>query len=216
MEEDGGRMTTRVLLADDHALFVHALAQLLPSRFEVVDIVGDGRALQAAARKHKPDVIVTDITMPVMSGLESIRSLRNDPYVPKAVFLTMHADAELARECFTCGGAFLTKVCSSDELIQAIDSVMANQFYLSSDIAAGLMDVLKEPTASGPEFEQLTARQREILQLVGEGKTMKEIASLTNLSTRTVEWHKYRMMRILGLRRNAELVQHAVRMKLVV
>ena len=209
-------MTTRVLLADDHVLFAQAVAQLLAQRFEVVDIVTDGRALQASARRHKPDVIVVDITMPNMSGLDSIRSLRKDPYVPKIVFLTMHADPELARECFNCGGsAFVTKESSFDELIVAIDAVLANQQYLSPNIAAGLIELSTKTTASDPEFEQLTPRQREILQLFAEGRTMKEIALATNLSTRTVEWHKYRMMRMLHVRRSAELVQHAVRMRLV-
>src|SRR6266481_6683130 len=125
-------MTTRVLLADDHVLFAQAVAQLLAQRYEVVDIVTDGRALQASARTHKPDVIVVDITMPHMSGLDSIRSLRKDAHVPKIVFLTMHADPELARECFNCGGsAFVTKESSYDELMVAIDAVMANQQYLS-------------------------------------------------------------------------------------
>jgi len=209
-------MTTRVLLADDHLLFAQAMAELLAGRYDVVGIVGDGRALQAAARTYKPDVIVTDVTMPHMSGLDSVRSLRRDPHVPKIVFLTMHADVDLARECFNCGGsAFVTKESAFDELTAAIDAVLANQQYLSPDIAAGLIDASKEP-AAGADLDQLTSRQREILQLFAEGKTMKEIASVTNLSTRTVEWHKYRMMRMLGVRRSAELVQHAVRMKLVV
>jgi NarL family two-component system response regulator LiaR len=211
-------MTTRVLLADDHVLLAQALTHVLSQRYEIVDTVGDGRALQAAARKHKPDVIVTDITMPLMNGLESVRSLRKDSYVPKIVFLTMHADTELARECFNCGAAaFVTKECGFDELIVAIETVMANRQYLSPRIAAGLVDILREEhVTSTADFDPLTSRQREILQLFAEGKTMKEIASVTNLSTRTVEWHKYRIMRLLHVQRSAELVQHAVRMKLVV
>jgi DNA-binding NarL/FixJ family response regulator len=211
-------MTTRVLVADDHSLFAQALNDLLAQRYEVVEIVGDGKALQTAARKHKPDVIVADITMPLMSGLESVRSLRKDLHKPKIVFLTMHADAELARECFKAGAsAFVTKDLTYDELVTAIDSAMANELYLSPNIAAGLMDTLKDPDgATAGEADPLTPRQREILQLLAEGKTMKEIALVTNLSTRTVEWHKYRMMRLLRIERSAELVQHAVRMKLVI
>ncbi len=210
-------MPTRVLLADDHILFAQALTGLLAQRYEVVDIVGDGRALQSAARKHRPDVIVADITMPITGGLESIRSLRKDSYKPKIVFLTMHADTELARECFKCGGsAFVTKDLSYDELVVAIDSVMANELYISPNVAAGLMDVLRDPNSVSTEIEPLTPRQREILQLLAEGKTMKEIASITNLSTRTIEWHKYRMMRVLRVQRTAELIQHAMRMKLVI
>jgi DNA-binding NarL/FixJ family response regulator len=209
-------MTTRVLLADDHSLFAQAMARLLAQRYEVVDIVADGKALQASARMHKPDVIVVDITMPLLSGLESIRSLLKDAHVPKIVFLTMHADTSVARECFNCGAsAFVTKESSFDELMLAIDAVMSGQVYLSPNVAAGLVDVLKEPSIPGAEPDQLTCRQREILQLFAEGKTMKEIALATNLSTRTVEWHKHRIMRMLRVRRSAELVQHAVRMKLV-
>jgi DNA-binding NarL/FixJ family response regulator len=210
-------MTTRLLLADDHLLFAQALAHLLAQQYEIVDIVTDGRALQAAARKHKPDVVVTDITMPLMSGFDSVRLLRNDAYVPKVVFLTMHADSELARECFNCGGsAFLTKEFSYDELIVAIEAVMANHLYLSSNVAGGLVDVLRGDASATPEIEKLTTRQREILQLFAEGKSTKEIASITDLSTRTIEWHKYRIMQVLQVRRSAELVQHAMRMKLVV
>jgi DNA-binding NarL/FixJ family response regulator len=210
-------MTTRVLIADDHILFAQTLAGLLSKRFEIVEIVGDGRALLNAARKHKPDVVVADITMPHMSGLDSVRSLRKDSYQPKIVFLTMHADTELARECFRSGASgFVTKDQGFDELTIAIDSAIAGRRYISPNIASELMDVLRDSNVVHPVAESLTSRQRQILQLLAEGKTMKEIAALTNLSTRTVEWHKYRMMQMLHIERSAELVQHAVRMKLVI
>jgi DNA-binding NarL/FixJ family response regulator len=210
-------MKTRVLLADDHLLFAQTLNDLLSERYEVVDIVGDGKALQLSARNHKPDVIVTDVTMPIMSGLESIRSLRNALYTPKVVFLTMHNDPELARECFNCGGAgFVIKESSFDEVITAIEAVMSGHRYVSPRIAAGLIEGSTSSASDTSPFGQLTARQRGILQLFAEGKTMKEIASITNLSTRTIEWHKYKMMKILDVRNSAALVQHAVRMKLVI
>ena len=210
-------MTTRLLLADDHMLFAQALAGLLSQRFEILEIVGDGRALQIAARKHRPDVVIADITMPLMSGLDSVRSLLKESDKPKVVFLTMHADPELARECFRCGAsAFVTKDLSFDELLVAIDCVLANKRYISPNIASELIDVFRNPDTEEETTDPLTSRQREILQLLAEGRTMKEIASATNLSTRTVEWHKYRMMQILQVRRSAELVQHAVKMKLVI
>jgi DNA-binding NarL/FixJ family response regulator len=210
-------MKTRVLLADDHLLFAQTLNDLLSERYEVVDIVGDGKALQLSARNHKPDVIVTDVTMPIMSGLESIRSLRNALQTPKVVFLTMHNDPELAHECFNCGGAgFVIKESSFDEVIAAIEAVMSGHRYVSPRIAAGLIEGSTTSAPGTSPFGQLTARQRGILQLFAEGKTMKEIASITNLSTRTIEWHKYKMMKILGVRNSAALVQHAVRMKLVI
>src|SRR5215470_7937330 len=110
-------MTTRVLVADDHMLFAQSLAGLLSKRFEIVEIVADGTALQTAVRKHKPDVVVADITMPHMSGLDSVRLLSKDSFQPKIVFLTMHSDTELARECFRCGASgFVTKDQGFDEL----------------------------------------------------------------------------------------------------
>jgi DNA-binding NarL/FixJ family response regulator len=209
-------MKARVLLADDHQLFTQALTLLLGTRYDVVDVVADGKALQVSARKHRPDVIVTDITMPLMTGLDAVRSLFGDGYTPKIIFLTMHADVELARECFSCGGsAFVSKDSSYDELTVAIDAVMSNQLFLSSKIAGGMVDALKEPASVKTDQHQLSLRQREILQLFAEGKTMKEIATITKLSTRTVEWHKYRMMRLLNVRRSAELFHYALKMKLV-
>jgi len=208
-------MPARLVIADDHVLFAQAVAQLLGQRYVVVDIVGDGRALQTSARTHHPDVIIADVTMPLMSGLESIRLLRKDSSA-KIIFLTMHADTYLARECFNCGGsAFVTKESSFDELLVAIETVMMNQTYLSRNIAGGLIETLRETASAHLKFDDLTSRQLEVLQLFAEGKTMKEIALVTKLSTRTVEWHKYRIMKTLGVRRSAELVHHAVRMKLV-
>jgi DNA-binding NarL/FixJ family response regulator len=208
-------MSPRVLLADDHIIFAEALTHVLCQKYEVIETVRDGKALLLSARKHKPDVIVTDITMPLMNGLDCVRSLRKDPYTPKFIFLTMHADSDLARECFNSGGsAFVTKESCYDELLVAIEAVLDNHTYVSPSIAAGLIDGLRDPS-SEDDMEPLTLRQREILQLFAEGKTMKEIATLTDLSTRTVEWHKYRMMKMLHVRHSSELVQHALRLKLV-
>src|SRR5689334_5599568 len=136
-------MATRVLLADDHLLFVEALKELLQPKYDVVDTVGNGRALQISAQTNKPDVIVADITMPLMNGLNSIRLLRSERYMPKIVFLTMHADAGLVRECFNCGAsAFVVKDSSFDELLVAIEAVLEGNQYVSASIAAGLMDTL--------------------------------------------------------------------------
>ncbi len=209
-------MAIRLVLADDHVLFSQALKRVLEPHFEVLEMVGDGKALQVAARKHKPDVIVTDITMPLMSGLDSMKSLRNDVFVPKIIFLTMHGDSELARECLSIGGAgFVTKESSFDELTVAINAVMSNHNYISPKVAAELLAPATETSSETPHFEPLSARQREILQLLAEGRTMKEIARATELSTRTIEWHKYKMMKLLKVRRSSQLIPHAVRMKLV-
>jgi DNA-binding NarL/FixJ family response regulator len=209
-------MATRVLLADDHVLFAQALKAMLQPKYEVVDIVGNGRDLQIAARAQKPDVIVADITMPLMNGLDGIRALRTERYMPKIVFLTMHSDARLVRECFNCGGsAFVVKDCGFEELTVAIEAVLEGRQYVSASIAADLMDTLRKPSDEQFAFGALTSRQREILQLLAEGKTTKEIARITSLSTRTIEWHKYRIMRLLNARRGAELIRYAFQMKLV-
>jgi DNA-binding NarL/FixJ family response regulator len=205
-----------VLVADDHVLFAEALAKLLSSRYDVVAVVDNGRALQEFTRRLAPDVIVTDITMPGLNGLEAVRMIQKEERPPKVVFLSMHADADLARECFKCGGsAFVTKECRYEELTIAIETVLENHMYLSPAIATGLLDVLRHPTNIGASCDPLTGRQREILQLFAEGRTTKEIAAVLSLSTRTVEWHKYRMMRTLRMETSAELLRHAVRLKLV-
>jgi DNA-binding NarL/FixJ family response regulator len=207
-------MTVRLVIADDHTLFAQALKRVLEPRYEVVEIVGDGKALQLSARKHKPDVVVTDMTMPLMNGLDSARVLAKEAYPPKFVFLTMHADSELARECLRSGGsAFVLKESSYNELSLAIDTVMSNHNYISPKIAASLLDPPAEK--DNGEAGKLTPRQREILQLLAEGRTMKEIAKVMDLSTRTIEWHKYKMMKILSVRRTSQLIQHALRIKLV-
>jgi DNA-binding NarL/FixJ family response regulator len=208
-------MAIRVVLADDHILFTQALAELLAEKYELLDIVTDGKALVASVRQHNPDVVLVDVTMPLMNGLDSARLLRKEPGPPKIIFLTMHSERDLVRECFHSGASgFLTKESGFEEIANAIDAVMANQTYVSRNSAVDLAGVLSEPL-EGRRTDELTSRQREILQLFAEGKTMKEIAFATNLSTRTVEWHKYRMMRMLHVRRSAELVQYAVKMKLV-
>jgi DNA-binding NarL/FixJ family response regulator len=209
-------MAQRFLLADDHAMFVEALAKMLRSQYEVVEVVSDGRALCEAARRHEPDVIITDITMPLMNGLDAVRSLRTEVKAAKFVFLTMHTELALVRECFQSGAsAFLVKHCGYDELCIALEAVFKGQTYVSSSIADDFAVFSNGSATTVSKYEQLSLRQREILQLFAEGKTTKDIAAIVNLSTRTVEWHKYRMMRMLGLQRSAELVQFAARMKLV-
>jgi DNA-binding NarL/FixJ family response regulator len=207
---------TRVLLADDHELFLQALQKLLTPRYDVVGAVENGRALQESFRSLQPDVIVTDITMPLMNGLEAIRQLRKEGNLPKVVFLTMHDDAALVRECFDAGAsAFLTKSSVSEELITAIEAVLMNHRYVSSLLPADVLTVRLHSRETDGHVDLLTSRQREILQLFAEGNTMKEIARMMNLSTRTVEWHKYRMMRSLHAENSAQLVRHALKAKLV-
>jgi DNA-binding NarL/FixJ family response regulator len=208
---------TRVLLADDHTIVAEGLRSLLESEFEFVGTVGDGRALLDAAQKLKPDVIVADISMPLLNGLDAARQLKRDGATAKIIFLTMHADVQLAAEAFRAGAAgYLVKQSAGEELITAIHEVVKGRAYISPLITRGVLNFLMDAT-QGPERQplKLTLRQREVLQLVAEGRTMKEIASILNISVRTVESHKYEMMEALGVQTNAELVQYAIKIGVV-
>jgi DNA-binding NarL/FixJ family response regulator len=208
---------TRVLLADDHTIVAEGLRSLLESEFEFVGTVGDGRALLDAAQKLKPDVIVADISMPLLNGLDAARQLKRDGATAKIIFLTMHADVQLAAEAFRAGAAgYLVKQSAGEELITAIHEVVKGRAYISPLITRGVLNFLMDAT-QGPDRQplKLTPRQREVLQLVAEGRTMKEIASILNISVRTVESHKYEMMEALGVQTNAELVQYAIKIGLV-
>jgi DNA-binding NarL/FixJ family response regulator len=170
------------------------------------------------ARKKRPDVIVMDIAMPSLSGIDATRILRKEGCSAKILFLTMHADLSLAEEAFRAGASgFLLKVCDAEEFVKAIQTVAKGETYitplLAGDLISSLMTVGHRRSAS-PEIP-LTVRQREVLQLVAEGKTMKETAALMGISARTAETHKYEIMRLLGVHTNAALIRYAIRVKLV-
>ncbi|HEX5084703.1 MAG TPA: response regulator transcription factor [Blastocatellia bacterium] len=207
----------RVLLADDHTIVAEGLRSLLEDEFEFVGAVSDGRALLDAARKLEPDVIVADISMPLLNGLDAARQLKRDGSAAKIIFLTMHAEAQLAAEAFRAGASgYLLKSSAGEELITAIHEVVKGRAYvtplITKDVLNFLMGAGRQPYH--PSIK-LTPRQREVLQLVAEGRTMKEIASVLNISTRTVESHKYEMMEAIGIQTNAELVQYAIKIGLV-
>jgi DNA-binding NarL/FixJ family response regulator len=203
----------KVLLADDHKIVAQGLELLLKESFSLVGTVADGRALLEAAVRLKPDVVVTDVSMPLLNGLDAVRQFRRNGVEAKVVFLTMHADANLAAEAFRAGGsAFLLKQSAGEELVQAIHETLQGRAYLTPLIAKDMISVLMEARA---EESKLTLRQREVLQLIAEGKTMKEIAGILNISARTAETHKYEMMQVLGAKTTAELIQHAIRLRLV-
>src|SRR5262245_37839268 len=207
----------RVLLADDHTIVAEGLRSLLEDEFEFVGAVSDGRALLEAARKLKPDVIVVDISMPLLNGLDAARQLKRDGGAAKLIFLTMHGEAQLAAEAFRAGASgYLLKSSAGEELITAIHEVVKGRAYVTPLITRDVLSFLMQ-NGSHPDHLsiKLTPRQREVLQLVAEGRTMKEIASILNISTRTVESHKYEMMEGIGVQTNAELVQYAIKIGMV-
>jgi DNA-binding NarL/FixJ family response regulator len=206
----------KVLLADDHVIVAQGLESLLKDSFTLVGTVRDGRALLEAAARLKPDVIVTDISMPLLNGLDAIRQLKSTGIQAKVIFLTMHADAQLAAEAFRVGASgFVLKQSAGEELIQAINEVIQGRAYLTPLIAKDLITVLMEAKDQGGDAGKLTPRQREVLQLIAEGRTMKEVAGILHISARTAETHKYEMMEVLGVHTTAELVQCAIRLRLV-
>ena len=205
----------RVLLADDHALLLGALENLLSAECDVVGQVSDGRALLAAADTLKPDVIVLDISMPVLNGLEAGRQIKRSLRSVKLVFITMNEDPDLAAEAFRAGASgYLLKRSAATELLTAIRQVMQNRSYITPLMTEALVEALMQPPEHSPA-EELTPRQREILQLLAEGRSMKEVASVLDITASTVAFHKYRMMEHLKVKSTAELVQYAVKHHIV-
>lgn len=201
-----------VLLADDHAIVADGLRSLLAGRFELLDSVRDGIALVEAAEQLRPDIIVCDIAMPLMGGLDALREVMARRIPSRLIVLTMHSDVHLATEAFRLGAwGFLLKTSAGEELITAIHEVLNGRAYLTPSMTKSVLFNVTPgaPTVSAP---RLTVRQRQVLQLVAQGLRMKQIAASLGLSPRTVERHKYEAMRILGLRTNAELIQYALRM----
>ena len=207
----------RVLLADDHAVVAHGLRELLKDTFDLVGVVHDGRALLEAAERLRPDVIVTDISMPLLNGLDAIRQLRASHPEIKAVVLTMHGDTQTAVSAFRAGArGYVLKVSPEEEFIAAIGEVAKGRAYVSPLVTKDLIEVLIEARSPEPEGgAPLTARQREVLQLIAEGRTMKEVAAILHISPRTAESHKYEIMKALGLGTTAALVQYAIRLRLI-
>lgn len=205
----------RVLLADDHVLLLGAFEKLLANECDVVGQVVDGRSLVEAAERLKPDVVVLDISMPLLNGLEAGRQIRQRLKSVKLVFLTMNEDADIAAEAFRAGASgYLLKRSAASELTTAIHTVMLGQTYITPLVAEGLVESLQHVDDRNPG-EELTPRQREVLQLLAEGKSMKEVAAVLNLTPRTVAFHKYRMMEQLRVKSTAELIQYAVKHHIV-
>ncbi|HET9132435.1 MAG TPA: response regulator transcription factor [Terriglobia bacterium] len=206
-----------LLLADDHAIVIEGLRRLLQTEFDLVGAVGDGWAMQAAAVKLRPDVIVADVSMPVLNGIDALRRLKGDGSQSKVVFLSMHMDVEIAAEALRAGAsAYVLKHSATDALSHAIWEALAGRTYVSPRIAQSVMASVKgrAPYGEGPSI-RLTQREREVLQLVAEGRTIRGIAAILQIAVRTVVFHKCNIMDKLGARTTADLTQHAIRAGLI-
>ena len=204
----------RVLIADDHRILAEGVRGLLESQFEVVGIVEDGRELVEAAKQLQPDVIVADISMPSLNGIEAAVQLRDSGVTSKVVFLTQHREVAYARRAIEAGAAgYVLKHSVATELVTAIHEALRGQTYVTPMIAGELLDSYRNNDASGEDnaTHRLTPRQREVLQLIAEGHSAKQIAALLKISNRTAEAHRANILEALGLQSTAELVQYAIR-----
>ena len=211
------RNLPRILIADDHTLVAEACKKLLESEYEVVATVSDGRALVRAAIELKPHLIIVDVAMPLLNGLDAGQQVKELLPAVKLLYLTMNQDAELAAEAFRRGASgYLLKTCAASELATAVREVLRHKSYLSPMIAKDTVDfLLRQDKNWIDEGDRLTERQREVLQLLAEGKCMKEVADVLNITSRTVAFHKYRIMELLNAKSSAELVQYAMRNHLI-
>lgn len=206
----------RVLLADDHPLVLESIRALLEEHCEIVGTAEDGRSLLESARTLNPDIIVLDVSMPLLNGIEAARILRREFPRIKLVFVTMHADPAYIAEALRAGGsAYLLKRSAASELLDAIRTVLRGRLYVTPLVQSDVCRLDVHKKASPARSDPLTVRQREVLALIGEGKTTKEIASLLSISVKTVEFHKTNLMAALDLHTTAELTRYAIRHGLV-
>ncbi len=207
----------RAILADDHKILVEAFRKLLEPHVEIVATVPDGHALLGVASTLKPDVIVLDIGMPLLNGLEAARQLKTKLPLVKLIFLTMHEEPDLAIEAMRAGASgYLLKTSAASELIHAIQEALRGRTYITPHISRGMeKNFIRDPLGK-QRSKSLTPRQREVVQLLSEGKSMKEIADVLHVTPRTVAFHKYRTMEELALNSTAELIQFAIKNHIVV
>jgi len=204
---------SRILIADDHSLVAELCKNLLEPEFDVTGIVSDGRALLRVAAETRPDVIVSDITMPMLNGLEAGRQVKHILPNVKLIYLTMNPDLEVAAAALACGASgYLLKTCASSEVVLAVREALRGKTYLSKELSRHAIDcILWQQKKPASVDKRLTSRQQEVLQLLAEGRVMKEIGSILQMTTRTVAYHKYRIMEVVGARNGADLVKYAVR-----
>ena len=202
----------RVLIADDHRLVAETCKSTLEPEFEVVGVVTDGRALVRAAASLKPDIVLLDIAMPHLNGLDAGEQIKARMPKVKLVFLTMNSTADIAAEAFRRGAsAYVLKQSAAEELVTALRKVARGESYLSPLITRETVTHLLDRSNAQSKEKEITARQSEILQLLAEGKSMKEAAAILDLKAGTIAFHKYRMMQTLGLKTNAELLEYAIK-----
>jgi len=205
----------RVLLADDHTLVAEGFRRLLDTEFEVVGVVADGRALLTVAAQTKPDVIVVDLGLPLMSGMDAGPELKRLMPLTKLVVVTMNEDPDVARVALRrWASAYLVKKSAGSELIKAVREVLKGRSYVTPKFAQRLMEgFIRDPQPHSTK--ELTPRQREVLHLLAEGRTMRQAADLLQLTPRTIAFHKYRIMEEFGLKSNSDLVRFAIREHLI-
>lgn len=207
----------RVLLADDHRIVLEGLRNILEDEFDLAGFAADGREMIDAAHRLKPDAIVADVSMPLLNGIEAVRKLREDGVTTPVILLTMHPDVIYVTRAFEAGAsAYVLKHAASDELVKAIHVALRGGKYVSEQLRTESLEELYDESRRHTKATiELTPRQREVLQLLAEGKSAKEIGGILDISPRTVETHKYKMMDDLGVKTNAQLVQYAIRHGLV-
>jgi DNA-binding NarL/FixJ family response regulator len=207
---------TKILLADDHRMFAEMLTSLLQTRYEILGTVTNGHALIAAARELHPDIIVLDIGMPQLNGLDAAQQIKRDMPSVKLIFLTMNMDPYLARHAFQIGASgFLLKQGTANELPDAIEKVLLGRTYITPAAAEALEKLSEAQPNSRDSSPEPTARQREVIQLLAEGYSMKQVADTLNITARTVAAHKYAAMDVLRIKSSAELVQYALKSKMI-
>ena len=205
----------RVLLADDHAIVLEGLRRVLEPEFEIVGEASDGRALVAAAWSLAPDIIVTDISMPLLNGIEAVRQIRKHNRRVKIVFLSMHPDVTYVAEALRAGGsAYVLKSSAGAKLLEAIREALSGRIYVTPSIDGEVLRARMDRASLRDDTvpAELTSRQREVLQLLAEGKSLKDVAAILSISVKTAEFHKYRIMKQLGFHSNAEITKYAVRL----
>jgi DNA-binding NarL/FixJ family response regulator len=202
----------RLLLADDHVMFAQGLESLLRDEFDLLGTAGNGQELVDAAIRLAPDVILVDISMPVLNGFDAVRQIKQSGSTAKIIFLTMHDDATLLAEAFRCGASgYILKQAAGEELVNAIRNVAEGNSYVSPLVTKRPTELVMDVTPK----TSITPRQREVLELISRGLTMKEIAVELNISSRTAESHKYEMMQALGVETTAELIRYSLRLGLI-